>query len=123
MMDDSDIWDVDRLAATNLAAALGLQPEPRQLHILARHLAQHRLDACGWSVERVRSNLLDRFASISADSFQNRPDQWSDGFRFAEQATITMTSEELLKLAPRKTITRGQRLRALIRMHREKQKA
>lgn len=119
-MSDSRIWSVDRIAANNLFADLGIKADDRQLASAAEHFARHRGDAQDWAAERVHVNIMENLAAATGDLSQDRDDAWMDGYLYAEQSVITLSQEELLGMMPEHRPTKGQVLRSMLRHARAK---
>ncbi|HJT38713.1 MAG TPA: hypothetical protein VJ762_00115 [Sphingobium sp.] len=114
-MTDSDSWSVDRLAANNLLAHLGLEATADTLERVERHFAQHRRTAMEWATQRVHATIIDRFEAASQDYFLHHSEEWTEGFRFAEQQVAGMTARDLLQTDPGQPQSKGQILRHLVR--------
>ncbi|MEZ5656746.1 MAG: hypothetical protein R3E04_12850 [Sphingobium sp.] len=122
-MDDSHIWSVDRVAASNLLASLGIEHHDEQIATVATHFAQHRANAHEWAADRAQSNILEQLSSVAEDSFQSRDEKWIDGYLCAEQSVITMGLDELLGTMPDKAPSKGQVLRSMLRQARARPSA
>jgi len=119
-MGDSNVWDVDRLAASNLLAELKLDAGEAKLEAAAKHFARHRLNSNSAAAERAHSSIVQRLESASTEQFGHTSDEWQEGFIYAEQQVLTMTAEELLDLSPEQERSKGQRVRDMMREAREK---
>lgn len=117
-MTDSSIWSVDRLAASNLLASLGLGPE--QLELVAEHFARNRVASYEWIVDRVRTNIVHRLEDVAQDQRGHRRDNWSEGFQFAEQTVMSMSPTDLLGIISPRSRSKGQVLRTMVRQARQK---
>lgn len=117
-MGDSPVWSVDQLAATNLLAALKLDPCQETLDLVAEHLARHRQSSHTWAAERVHSNMMHRLEIAALACFERRNGDWTDGFRAAEEEVSTMRSDELLQTHMGDVPTKGGVLRSLLRQAR-----
>jgi len=114
-MNDSNMWTVDQLAATNLLAELKLEPTEAVLNAATRHLASHRRDAIGWAAERAHGAMIRKLEAAAMDHVSRQSDEWAAGYHFAEQQILTTMPEELLELGPDKARSKGQVLRAMVR--------
>jgi hypothetical protein len=117
-MDQTSLWTVDKLAATKLLAALGLDITDEQIDRVARHFAQHRQDLTSWAAERAQSSIVRTLETASPDMFVRESDQWASGFRFAEQLVMTANPQELLDLGPERPLSKGRILRSMVRQAR-----
>lgn len=59
--------------------------------------------------------MLER---ISTDSFARESDDFTRGFRYAEQQIMTLDALDMLELAPERSLTQGQILRAMVKQAR-----
>ena len=114
-MTDSDSWSVDRLAANNLLAHLGLEATADKVEWVEQHFARHRRTAMDWAAQRVHASIIDRFEAAAGDYFRHRSEAWTEGFRFAEQEVAGLTARDLLKTDTGQAQSKGQILRSLVR--------
>jgi hypothetical protein len=117
-MDIPSHWTVDQLAASNLLAALNVEATTERLELATRHIARHRQDQIGWAAERMHMRLIDMLEKISTQSFARESEEFTHGFRYAEQHIMTLNPQELLEIAPERPRTQGQILRAMVRQAR-----
>lgn len=120
-MIERGVWSVDRVAASNLLAHMGLPSTGEAVDQVASHLAQHRYSAYSWAAERVRESIIQRLASASMNLFHRKSDIWTEGFCNAEQMVMGISPEEALGLEPVRGRTKGQVLRAMVRKARAEQ--
>lgn len=116
-MSSVDIWSVDRVAAGNLAADLGLDPEGKEAGRIASHFARHRFSAYEWAAERAQANIIGALERGSLDLAWRTEDDdaWRRGYMQAEQVVLTMTLPQLVDVENRKPRSKGQILRAMVR--------
>jgi hypothetical protein len=114
-MTDRSAWSVDLIAANNLATALGLKLEEAQLQLIAEHFSDHRYRAYEWAAKRAQSALLERLESTLLEERPVRSDAWASGFVAAEEAALTISTDQLLGLPNHRGRTQGQVLRAMMR--------
>ena len=114
-MDESEIWSVDRLAASNLLARLQLEATPDTLAQAERQLAEHRRTAMEWAAERAHASMVTALEDASQRYFPDRREDWCAGYRCAEQQAAAMTVPAMLRLTQGKAATKGQILRRLVR--------
>ncbi len=117
-MTESAIWSVDRIAAAELAADLGLPADEALISGIAERLARHRQDAHDWAAERVHANLMRRLDVAAVRLFERSSDAYANGFRAAEHEIIAVQPRELLELGPERVRSTGQVLRALMKTRR-----
>lgn len=122
-MGDSTFWSVDQLAARNLLASLKMEATDANLELAAQHFARHRQGCIEWAAERVHSNIVRSLEGASTMYFERKSGEWTDGFRSAEHHVATLTPDNLLELAPQRTRTTGQVLRAMVRHARQPNQA
>ena len=116
---DTTHWTVDQLAASNLLAALGVEATPEQLALATEHIARHRQDQISWAAERVHSRLVDMLENVSTEAFVHENEDFTRGFRYAEQQILTLDPQRLLELASERPRSQGQFLRAMVRQARQ----
>ena len=116
---DTTHWTVDQLAACNLLAALGVEATPEQLALTTSHISRHRQDQIGWAAERVHSRLVDMLEKVSTESFVHESEDFTQGFRYAEQQILTLDPRQLLELASERPRPQAQILRAMVRQARQ----
>lgn len=114
-MSNDGVWEVDRVAAADLLAALGAAPEPEWGVIVAQALARHRRQSYDWASQRARQSALQILEKEAAETFQRHNGEWVDGFRHAEKCLVTTTPWALLGLPADQPRSKGQILRSLVR--------
>ncbi|MGD9811965.1 MAG: hypothetical protein AB7U35_11640 [Sphingobium sp.] len=114
-MSNSSIWGVDRVAAGNLAASLGLQLSEQDAERVAAHFARHRTGSYEWVARRVQANIIQMLEAASARLFDRNRAEWSDGFRNAEMVIHTAAPDELLGIESSEARSKGQVLRTMVR--------
>lgn len=119
-MDESDIWSVDRLAASTLLARLGLDTDANALTMAERQFGEHRATAMEWAAKRAHASVLEIMEEGSARYFPHEDEQWCAGYCRAQQQAAAMSIHDLLKLLPGKPASKGQILRRLVRRARQK---
>ena len=118
-MDRVSHWTVDQLAANNLLAALKLEATPERLDLVTDHLAQHREDQISWAANRLQSRLIGLLEDISTRSFERHSDDFTQGFRYAEQQILTQDPRHLVDVSPKPARSQGQILRTMVRQARQ----
>lgn len=119
-MSDSTAWSMDQLAAHALLTRLNVEATAGNLELAAEHFARHRDNAIGWAAERAHSRIVRELEATGPMYFNDRNEEWAEGFRFAEHRVATMMPEELLELAPAKVRSKGQLLRTMVRQARNR---
>lgn len=114
-MGDITGWSVDRLAANNLLAALGVDATEERLDIAARHFSLHRETAMSLAAERARTQAIRALEQGSADRLADEPPQWGDGYRYAEEIIARLAPDDWMDMGPARARTKGQILRTLMR--------
>jgi hypothetical protein len=112
-MEEGRHWDMDRLAAGQLAAALGLPEEGREA--MAQAFARHRESAMEWAASRVRDRIGQGLESAMLEQVARRNEDWAEGVAWAQMQVAGMGTGELLGRVPGRPRTRGQVLRSLVR--------
>lgn len=118
-MDNATQWSVDRLAASNLLAALKLDASDDLIDIVARHFAEHRRSIASWTADRIRDAIFREMEESSMSLFAHRSEDWANGFGHAEQIIMTAQPKDLLNLDPAPARSKGQILRAMVRQARQ----
>ena len=119
-MDDSNAWNVDRLAANNLLAELKLEATDERIDSVVSHFARHRQAAYAWAAERVHAGMIARLETASMENFASQSEEWGNGFRFAEHEINMLTPTELLESQNEQVPSAGQLMRSLIRQARNR---
>ena len=114
-MGDSHFWSVDQVAARQLLADLSVEATDKAMETVMAHFARNRQSSYTWAAERVHSNVLRKLEDGSAIYFQRESEEWTDGFRSAEQQLMAVDPTELLGTDSIKPRTKGQILRAMMR--------
>ena len=114
-MSNDGVWEVDRVAAADLLAALEAVPEPEWGVIVAQALARNRRQSYDWASQRARQSALQVLEKEAAETFQRHNGEWIDGFRHAEKCLMTTTPSALLALPANQARSKGQILRSLVR--------
>jgi hypothetical protein len=120
-MDNAISWAVDELAASTLFAALGLDPTEERLAIVAGHFARHRENVASWAAERAQANIAQTLEDASRDIFARESEDWTSGFRNAEQTIVTMSAEELLAVERTAPLSKGRILRTMMKQARNRE--
>ena len=118
-MDDSAIWSVDRLAASNLAVSLGLRLTSDQIERVAEHFSDHRLSAYEWAIQQALEKIVGRMEEDSMEMARRHDAPWMDGFRRAEELVMTISPDELADFKPKRIVSKGQVLRQMVRQARK----
>jgi len=64
-MGKPNIWEVDRLAAASLLAALGLEGSDEALELAAKSFSAHRRQACDWAAQRLQGSVIEALEAAS----------------------------------------------------------
>lgn len=114
-MDDTGVWDVDRLAAAELLVSLNASDHAEWAHLVARAFCKTRQQNVRWAARRVHDAAIQILEEAAIEEFVHRDAMWNEGFRFAENELSVQNPADLLgiDLAPSKS--RGQVLRSMIR--------
>lgn len=118
-MTESQIWSVDRLAASDLIARLRLEATSDTIALVERQFAEHRCTSLEWAAERARASMVATLEEGSQRYFPDHDERWCDGYRRAEQQVAAMTVQEMLRLNQSKPASKGQILRRLVRRARQ----
>lgn len=116
-MTDSGVWTVDQLAAARVVRELNLSLSAHDTERLAELLADHRFDALDFAISRARVTVSDAIRDV-LDRNRHKSGEWSDGCRSAEMAILTEMSGAIQNLKPKRTRSKGQVIRSLIRQAR-----
>lgn len=114
-MSESDIWSVDRIAASNLVVNLGMAFKPEQIERIANHFALHRQNSAKWVAERVHSNIVKALEEEAIRLSQRHGDEWSQGYMRAEQVMMTLPINAMMDIERHEPKSKGQILRAMVR--------
>ncbi|MDE2621372.1 MAG: hypothetical protein KGL54_14525 [Sphingomonadales bacterium] len=113
-MTNPDVWEVDRIAAAELLAALK-DAADEDLPRIAEAFARHRAQSHQWAAKRVHRAAIEALENAASREMDRRNETWADGYRFAEQCLWACNPAELLGTPGRPGATKGQILRSLIR--------
>jgi hypothetical protein len=108
-------WSIDRIAALNLLADLGLEHSAENIAKATRHCADHRRHAIRWAAEKAHGTIVGRLEDAATAEFLREHPERAEGYRFAEQQVMTAAPRDLLQLAPEESPSKGQILRHLVR--------
>lgn len=122
-MDEAACLEIDRIAAHKLLIGLGLTAAPDLVARAAIHMAEHRLGATRWVVERTHANILTMLEARSTDYLAYKSEDWAEGYQFAEMQVATMTPDILADLAPERPRSKGQILRQMLRQARTRSRS
>lgn len=114
-MANNEVWDVDRIAAAELLAALQRAPAEALAAIAEQAFSRHRTESHEWAARRVHQSAVAELDAGARREFDRRDAIWADGYRFAEQCLQACTPNELLGAVTGRSVSRGQVLRRLIR--------
>lgn len=114
-MDETGVWDVDRLAAAELLAALHAVNHVEWANLIATAFARSRQQNVRWAARRVHDAAIKSLEHAAVEQFGHRDAIWNEGFRFAENRLSTQAPADLLGVTTVPSKSRGQVLRSLIR--------
>lgn len=117
---ESEIWEVDRVAAAELAAALRAAGPDDWAGLLAQAFSKSRRQNCEWAARRVHESVIGLLESEAVEQFSHRDQRWTDGFRYAEERLSTQSPLGLLAIAASPSRSKGQILRGMIRSARQR---
>lgn len=118
-MTESDVWSVDRLAASNLLVRLQVKATPDALALAEWQFAEHRRTTMEWAAEQARASIISSLEESSQRYFPDQDERWCEGYRRAEQQVTAMAVHEMLQLHQHKPASKGQILRRLVRRARQ----
>lgn len=113
-------WDIDRLAATELAAVLQIAPDDNLLDVIAGQFARHRTTSMEWAAKRAREQVVAMLESEELNRIGRKNEAWGEGVAFAEQRVAAMSVSDLLGELPGKARSFGQVLRSMKRNSRQR---
>ncbi|WP_079731897.1 hypothetical protein [Novosphingobium mathurense] len=114
-MNSAQIWDVDRIVAVRILAAIGVEASKENVEAIAPHAAAHRLDSAYWAAKRVQIANLERLAEQLRSDYRAHETAWYDGFQEAEACVATTTADEALGVATTTPQTVAEIVRSQIR--------
>ena len=106
---------VDRLSASRIIIALGLEPNEEQLESVARHLSEHRENGENWGSKQARDKVSQAIANHLLNRSHHHSEEWCDGLREAEMLVSTLTQDDILEVDNGHAPSRGTILRSMIR--------
>ncbi|MEE4538890.1 MAG: hypothetical protein V2J51_10420, partial [Erythrobacter sp.] len=112
-MGDESVWEVDRIAASELLAFLANSPQADWGILAAKAFSKMRLQSYEWAAERVHQSAIKALKTEAAEIFQHQEPEWTDGYRHAEECLLATSPAELLEVNTR--ASKGQVLRSFIR--------
>lgn len=115
MMTNLDVWEVDRLAAAELIAALGGASNGDLPRIAAEAFARHRIQSHQWAAKRVHQSAVEALEAGASREFDRRDAVWTDGYRYAEHCLGACSPATLLGTAVGPVVSKGQALRRMVR--------
>jgi hypothetical protein len=118
-MEDANVWEVDRIAASELLAVLKQTSEADWARVIEKAFSKARLQSCQWAASRVHGSAVKVLEIESREEFQRREAAWTDGFRHAEECLMSQTPSELLETVVPPPRSQGQLLRAMLRSARQ----
>jgi hypothetical protein len=114
-MEDGSVWDVDRVAATELLALLRDAPEADWRSLAAKAFCRARLQSYEWAARRVHESAIKVLEAEATETFHRKEPVWTDGFRHAEECLTAKAPSELLEVITRPSRSKGQVLRSIMR--------
>ena len=114
-MSDPGLWDIDRVAAGELATALRAELDGERLGLVAELFARHRESALEWAAKRAQGQVLRTLEAAVIERAGRMSDSWAEGVAFAEQKVAAMPVSEILGIVPGRTRSFGQVLRSMLR--------
>lgn len=118
-MTGSGVWSMDRVAASTLLTALGLDISEERLLMVAGHFARHRDGAQDWAASRAHDHIAEKFEEAAQQDRRDHGDDWHRGFSAAEEIVLTLSPQELLGIDSARPRSKGQALRTMMRAARQ----
>ena len=119
-MTETDVWNVDRVAAAELLASLRETAEADWADVMAQAFSRCRFQSYQWAAKRVHESAIKVLEAAASREFCARDSHWSDGYRYAEQKIYAATPLDLLGADAQPVRTKGQILRSLLRAAKQK---
>ncbi|MBU6267395.1 MAG: hypothetical protein KGN34_07640 [Sphingomonadales bacterium] len=107
-------WDIDRVAAMELATALQLAPDDDRLAMIAGCFSRHREHTIEWAAQRARQQIINALEAAAIEQSLRRSEAWGEGVAFAEQTVTAMSVSDILGAVPGQARSFGQILRTMI---------
>jgi hypothetical protein len=118
-MEDTNVWEVDRIAASELLSLLKQTSEEDWGRAIAKAFSNFRFQSYQWAASRVRDSAIKVLELEAKEEFQRREAVWADGYRHAEGCLMSQTPSELLETFVPPPKSQGQLLRAMLRSARQ----
>ena len=113
-------WGVDKLVATRILGRLDVEATPALVEEVAAELAEHRKDVEQWVADRVRSRTVKILEDRSIEVFGQMEEDWTNGFRAAEELVARLSPDQLLDQPSGKAPSKGQVLRSMVKTARKR---
>lgn len=118
-MEDANVWEVDRIAASELLSLLKQTSEEDWGRVIAKAFSKSRFQNYQWAARRVRDSAIRVLELEAKEEFQRREAVWADGYRHAEECLMSQTPSALLETVVPPPKSQGQLLRAMLRSARQ----
>lgn len=118
-MEDANVWEVDRIAASELLSLLKQTSEEDWGRVIAKAFSKSRFQNYQWAARRVHDSAIRVLELEAKEEFQRREAVWADGYRHAEECLMSQTPSDLLETVVPPPKSQGQLLRAMLRSARQ----